>query len=87
MGHRVRGRESGRPGGSGVFGSEPTREHCCRDDRRAAATVDFAGVVGAGLVQINVHVPLSIDNGDAAVVATVGGASTQTTANMISIHN
>jgi uncharacterized protein (TIGR03437 family) len=51
------------------------------------AAVDFAGVVGAGLVQINVHVPSSINNGDAGVVATVGGASTQTTANMISIHN
>ena len=51
------------------------------------ATVDFAGVVGAGLVQINVHVPLGINNGDAPIVATVGGASTQTTANMISIHN
>jgi uncharacterized protein (TIGR03437 family) len=51
------------------------------------APVDFAGVVGAGLVQINVHVPSSIGNGDAAVVASIGGASTQTTANMISIHN
>ena len=51
------------------------------------ATVDFAGVVGAGLVQINVEVPSSISNGDAGVVATVGGVSTQTTGNMISIHN
>ena len=51
------------------------------------AQVNFAGVVGAGLVQINVHVPSSINNGDAAVVASVGGVSTQTTANMISIHN
>ena len=51
------------------------------------AAVDFAGVVGAGLVQINVHVPFSIGNGDAGVVASVGGVSTQTTANMIPIHN
>ena len=51
------------------------------------AAIDFAGVVGAGLVQINVHVPISINNGDAPVLATVGGASTQTTANLISIHN
>jgi uncharacterized protein (TIGR03437 family) len=51
------------------------------------ATVDFAGVTGAGLVQINVHVPSSIDNGDTAVVATVGGVSTQATGNLISIHN
>src|ERR1035441_3901478 len=51
------------------------------------SAVDFAGVIAAGLVQINVHVPPSINNGDAGVVATVGGVSTQTTANMISIHN
>jgi len=51
------------------------------------AAVDFAGVVGAGLVQINVHVPSSIGNGDAGVVASVGGVSTQTSANMIPIHN
>jgi uncharacterized protein (TIGR03437 family) len=51
------------------------------------AAVDFAGVVGAGLVQINVHIPSSISNGDAAVVATVGAVSTQTTANMVPIHN
>jgi uncharacterized protein (TIGR03437 family) len=51
------------------------------------AAIDFAGVVGAGLVQINVHVPSSINNGDAAVVATVGGVSSQTTGNMISVHN
>lgn len=51
------------------------------------AAVDFAGVVGAGLVQINVHVPPSINNGDAPVVATVGGVSTQTTGNMIAVHN
>ena len=49
------------------------------------AVVDFAGVVGAGLVQINVHVPMSINPGDAAVVAMVGGASTQTTGNFISV--
>jgi uncharacterized protein (TIGR03437 family) len=51
------------------------------------AAVDFAGVIGAGLVQINVHVPSSIGSGDAGVVASVGGVSTQTTANMIPIHN
>jgi uncharacterized protein (TIGR03437 family) len=51
------------------------------------AVVDFAGVVGAGLVQINVHVPSAINNGDAAVVATVSGVSTQITGNLISVHN
>lgn len=51
------------------------------------AIVDFAGYVGAGLVQINVEVPLSIDNGDAAVVAAAGGVSTQATSNLIAVHN
>lgn len=51
------------------------------------AAVDFAGVVGAGLVQINVHVPSAINNGDAAVVVTVSGVSTQITGNLISVHN
>ena len=51
------------------------------------ATVDFAGVVGAGLVQINVHVPSSINNGDAAVLATVNGVSTQAVGNLIAVHN
>ena len=51
------------------------------------AVVDFAGVVGAGLVQINVQVPSSINNGDAPVVATVNGVSTQATGNLIAVHN
>jgi uncharacterized protein (TIGR03437 family) len=51
------------------------------------AVVDFAGVVGAGLVQINVHVPSSINNGDAAVLATVNGMSTQAAGNLITVHN
>jgi uncharacterized protein (TIGR03437 family) len=51
-----------------------------------SALVDFAGIVGAGLVQINVHVPSGLANGDAPVVATAGGIPTQTTANMIPIH-
>ena len=51
------------------------------------AIVDFAGVVGAGLVQINVHVPSSVNDGDAAVSATVGGVSTQAVGNLITVHN
>jgi len=42
-----------------------------------SATVVFAGLVGPGLYQLNVTVP-ALPNGDAAVVATVGGVSTQT---------
>ena len=39
------------------------------------AALDFAGIVGAGLVQINAHVPAGLASGDQAVVATVGGAN------------
>jgi uncharacterized protein (TIGR03437 family) len=39
------------------------------------AMLDFAGVVGTGLVQINAHVPVGIGAGDQAIVATVGGVS------------
>ncbi len=40
------------------------------------AVVNFAGLVQSGLYQFNVVVP-SLPNGDAAVVATVGGVTTQ----------
>jgi uncharacterized protein (TIGR03437 family) len=43
----------------------------------AAATVVYAGLVEPGLYQLNVTVP-ALPNGDAPVVATIGGASTQT---------
>jgi uncharacterized protein (TIGR03437 family) len=41
-----------------------------------SVTPDFAGVVGAGLVQINLKVPGSAATGNVPVVLTVGGAST-----------
>jgi uncharacterized protein (TIGR03437 family) len=42
------------------------------------ATVVYAGLVEAGTYQLNVTVPLSLPNGDAAVVATIEGVSSQT---------
>ena len=42
-----------------------------------SANVTFSGLVGPGLYQFNVTIP-SLPNGDAALVATVGGVSTQT---------
>lgn len=51
------------------------------------AVVDFAGVVGAGLVQINVQVPAGLNDGDAAVVASVGGVTTEASGNMIAVMN
>jgi uncharacterized protein (TIGR03437 family) len=41
------------------------------------AHVDFAGVSGSGLVQLNVQIPPGLAGGDAAVVATVAGSTTQ----------
>jgi uncharacterized protein (TIGR03437 family) len=39
--------------------------------------VQFSGLVGAGLYQINVLVPANLGSGDEAIVAEVGGAQTQ----------
>jgi uncharacterized protein (TIGR03437 family) len=41
------------------------------------ASVEYAGLVEAGLYQLNVTVPASLQSGDAAVVATIGGVKTQ----------
>jgi uncharacterized protein (TIGR03437 family) len=41
------------------------------------ARVDFAGVSGSGLDQFNVKIPPGLPDGDAAVVATVAGSTTQ----------
>ena len=88
VGHRIWSGESGGSGRAGVFGrANPLANAVTATIGGQSAPVDFAGVVGAGLVQINVHVPSSINNGDAAIVATVAGVSTQTTANMIPVHN
>lgn len=42
-----------------------------------AASVEFAGLVEAGLYQFNVTVPASLASGNAPVVATIGGVQTQ----------
>jgi len=42
-----------------------------------AATASFAGLVSPGLYQFNVTVP-NLPNGDAAVLATIGGVATET---------
>ncbi|HLY17137.1 MAG TPA: IPT/TIG domain-containing protein [Bryobacteraceae bacterium] len=49
-----------------------------------AATVKFAGLSAPGLYQFNVTVP-SLSNGDAPVVATIGGVQTQTGVSL-SVH-
>jgi uncharacterized protein (TIGR03437 family) len=42
-----------------------------------AASVQFAGLAASGLYQLNVTVPSSLPSGDAAVVATIGGVTSQ----------
>jgi uncharacterized protein (TIGR03437 family) len=42
-----------------------------------SASVAYAGLTGSGLYQFNVTVP-SLADGDAAVVATIGGVATHT---------
>ena len=46
----------------------------------ASAEVLWAGLVGAGLNQINIRLPTSLSSGDQAVIATVAGVSSATTA-------
>ena len=41
------------------------------------AQVQWAGIAGAGLWQLNVQVPADVPAGNAAVVAQIGGKSTQ----------
>lgn len=42
-----------------------------------SVTVDFAGIVGAGLYQLNFRIPQNAGIGEQALVVTVGGATTQ----------
>ena len=50
------------------------------------ASVQFAGLVAPGEFQFNVVVPESLGNGDQAIVASYGGASTQA-GTLITVHN
>ena len=52
----------------------------------ANAVVNNQALVGAGLYQLNVTIPLGTPNGDAAVFATIGSQTTQTGA-LVSVHN
>jgi len=51
-----------------------------------AASIQYAGLVGPGLYQINIGVPPSLSNGDQPITASAGGASTQN-GTLITIHN
>ncbi|MEO8658679.1 MAG: hypothetical protein ABI693_09425, partial [Bryobacteraceae bacterium] len=58
----------------------PTTNEVTATIGSVVATVLWAGLVGPGLYQINVVVPDSLADGDHAVVASVAGSSSQSTA-------
>jgi uncharacterized protein (TIGR03437 family) len=64
------------PSGKGFSGAAPSVNPPQVTIGGMPVTVSFAGIVGAGLFQLNVVVP-SAGSGDQALQATVGGATTQ----------
>jgi uncharacterized protein (TIGR03437 family) len=75
------------PAGQVFSGANPLADKITVTIGGQPAPVDFAGIVGAGLVQINVHIPASINNGDAAVLVMLQGVATQNAGNLIPVHN
>jgi uncharacterized protein (TIGR03437 family) len=61
-------------------GAYPTSNNVTVTIGGVSALVSFAGLVSPGLYQINLTVPAGVPVGDNAVIATVGGFSTQSTA-------
>lgn len=68
--------------GSLFAGAYPTNNPVTVTIDGSPAEVLWSGLVGPGLYQINVRVPLSLSDGDTAVVATVAGVSSQSTARL-----
>ena len=56
--------------------AEPLANNVAISIGGVAATATFAGLVSPGLYQFNVTVP-NLPNGDAAVLARIGGVATQ----------
>ncbi len=65
------------PAGATFAASAPTTNAVSLRINNVSVTPSFAGLSGAGLYQINFTVPAGAGTGDVALVATVGGASTQ----------
>jgi uncharacterized protein (TIGR03437 family) len=65
------------PAGRVFEGTSPLRTTPTATIGGQAATVQFAGLVGGGLYQINLVVPESLQDGDHQVVVTTNGVSTQ----------
>ncbi len=66
--------------GTVFSGSYPTSNPVTVTIGGVSAQVSFAGLVGPGLYQINITVPAGLTDGDKAIIATVAGLSTSSTA-------
>jgi uncharacterized protein (TIGR03437 family) len=58
-------------------GADPSTEAVTATVGGQAATVLWAGLVSAGLWQINLQIPSGLDAGDHAIAVAVGGKSSQ----------
>ena len=63
--------------GQPFSGAAPTINPVTISINGVSVTPSFAGLSGAGLDQMNLTVPAGLGAGDLALVASVGGASTQ----------
>jgi uncharacterized protein (TIGR03437 family) len=66
--------------GTVFSGAYPTNNPVTVSIGGVSAAVSFAGLVGLGLYQINVTVPATLADGDQAVIASVAGVSSPSTA-------
>jgi len=64
------------PSGQVFSGAAPDTDRVSVTIGGSAATVQFAGITGAGLYQLNVVVPMTVSAGDQRIVATVNSLST-----------
>jgi uncharacterized protein (TIGR03437 family) len=73
------------PAGQLVNAAEPLVDKVTVTIGGKDAKVAFAGVIGSGLVQLNVTVPSDLPDGDAEIVVTVNGVTTQA-GQFITVH-
>jgi len=64
------------PSGQVFTGAAPASDKVTVTIGGVAATVQFAGITGAGLYQLNVAVPLTLSAGDQKIVATINSVRT-----------
>jgi uncharacterized protein (TIGR03437 family) len=66
------------PAGKAFSGAAPTTNAVTVLINNVSVTPSFAGLSSAGLYQINLTLPTGLSTGDVPLVASAGGASTQT---------